>query len=296
MLGEPGKGLARSIGFAHDMGGRGGILEHGEVGVVLLRLSGIGAESAYAQFRESEALYLGHIDGGIDINEVGRRTVGLVAHLHAVAVAPADPLTGEVLEEEIGERFAVVAHHLGVTLGKLPQLVQEVVAAADLELVQERRGPVGLIDLVRVIEEGGGPGGACLQEGTLDALEIVGHGGGVEVVDDKTLSPGGGTLHLLAGAVKVEGDDAHAATAGTVGAAGYKGKRLPAFHIGQGGRETGQAVTGEGLINHPEAAGGLLKGYVGTAERPARATVHIDLDAQPLSFLQATAEHLHPTG
>ena len=116
------------------------------------------------------------------------------------------------------------------------------------------------------------------------------------MVNDETLAPGGGTLHLLTGAVEIEGDDAHAATAGTIGTAGYEGKGLPALHIGQGGRETGKAVTGQGLIDHPEAAGGLLKGYVGTTERPARATVHINLDAQPLSFLQATAEHLHPTG
>ena len=72
VLGEPGKGLARRVGLATDVGGRRGVLEHRVVRVVLARLAWVGAQALDAEVGESEALNLRDVDGGVAVDEVGR--------------------------------------------------------------------------------------------------------------------------------------------------------------------------------------------------------------------------------
>ena len=63
----------------------------------------------------------------------------LVAHLHAVAMGPRHPLLGEILQEQVGERLAVVAEHLVAVVYVSQQLWQpllQVIAAPLLEFLQ----------------------------------------------------------------------------------------------------------------------------------------------------------------
>ena len=249
------------------MGGRRGILQHRHVAEVAARHARVGAQSLDAQLGESEALYLRNVDRRIEVEQVGGRAVGLVAHQHAVAVGPADPLLCEVLVEQVAERLAIVGQHLVAVVLQSQQFVQvfaEVVAAPFLKLVEERGCPVGAIHLIGVVEESVGVGDARRCKGFLEALQIVLHGLAVEVVYHPSLATRGGALHLLHGAAQL-----HADVVLSVG---------------------GYAVVEDGL------AGSLLHRHEGTAEGPSRATVHIHLDAFLLRDGLHVAQGVHPFG
>ena len=114
---------------------------------------------------------------------------------------------GEMGQQHVGQGLAVAAHHLCVAVHKLLQLVFQPIAPAAGKFLEEGRGPVGTIHLVAVVEKGMREGGVALQEGLFDVLQVVRHGGRVEMIDHIALSTGGCPLHLLARAALIEGDD-----------------------------------------------------------------------------------------
>ena len=114
MLGKPCKGLRRGVLLARNVGGGRSILEHRDVGEVLLGEAFVLAKSTDAEIAESEAFTFGNIDGGIDIKQVGRAAVCLIACDAVVAMCPISPLGGEILQEEVAKRFAVVADDTAV--------------------------------------------------------------------------------------------------------------------------------------------------------------------------------------
>ena len=133
MLRQPGEGLTRRIGLAADMGCRGSVFQHGEVGVVLAGLARIGAQPFDAQIRESETFDLGDVDSGITVDEVGGRAVRLVAGDGTVAVGPGRPLVGEVLKEHVAKCLAVVADDFRIALLQEQEIVLQLIAAPLLE-------------------------------------------------------------------------------------------------------------------------------------------------------------------
>ena len=155
VLGEPSEGLARCEAFAGNVSRGRRIFEHGEVGVILLGESGIPAKTANAEIAQSEALTFWNIDGSIDIEQVGWTTVSLVESLGAMSVSPLGPLSGEVLQKQVAESFAVVADNQaisigaqGVGLGEDVDERLEVVATSGLKFFKEPGCQVGSVHLV----------------------------------------------------------------------------------------------------------------------------------------------------
>ena len=70
MFGEPGKGLARRECLTCDMGCRRGILQRGEVAVVLTDETFVGTQSLNLEVSQSEAFYLGDVDGSVEVYQV----------------------------------------------------------------------------------------------------------------------------------------------------------------------------------------------------------------------------------
>ena len=99
MLGEPSESLGRRESLPRHMSGRGGVLEHGDVGVVLLGEALILAKSEDAEITQTEALALGNIDDGIDIKQVGRTAVCLIASNCTMTMCPVSPNGSEVLQQ-----------------------------------------------------------------------------------------------------------------------------------------------------------------------------------------------------
>ena len=97
----------------------------------------------------------------------------------------------------------------------------------------------------------------------LKAVEVVADGFTVEVVDHPALAARCRTLDLLLGAAYLDGVDGG-----------------PVYH----------GVLEDGL------AGSLFQGNVRSAERPARTTVHVHLDAQGLGDVLDGLQGLHPLG
>ena len=190
--------------------------------------------------------------------------MGLIAHLDAMLVSPGDPLLGKVLEQQVGERLAVVSQYLVAIVyyaQQFGQMLTQVIATTLLELVEQRGSPVGTIHLVRIIKERVRIWHARRCKGLFETLQIVADSVTVEVVDHPAFTARCSALYLLFGAADVHGVDG-----GTV----Y------------------QRVFEDGF------AGGLFQGNVRSAERPARAAVHVNLNIQRMPDVLYRFQCLHP--
>lgn len=87
---------------------------------------------------KSETLTLGNIDSGIDVNEVGRAAVGLIACDGSMGMCPVSPLCREVLKEEFSYRLTIIAYEefmvRGLIVKKGVLVLFEVITPASLEL------------------------------------------------------------------------------------------------------------------------------------------------------------------
>ena len=153
MLGQPCKRLAAYERLAGDVGCRCSIFQHRYIAVVLLCETWVTAQSFDAEFRESESLDLGNVNGSIDINQIGGRAMCLVAGFHTVAVSPCRPLLGEILEQHLAQGLTVVRECLTLTIEQEVESFFQLVTASLCELVEQGRGPVGTIYFIRVVEE-----------------------------------------------------------------------------------------------------------------------------------------------
>ena len=120
---------------------------------------------------------------------------------------PGRPLLGEVLQQQVAEGLAVVAHNLRVALLEQQQIVLQTVAAPLLKLVEEGRRPRGLAHLVGVVEESMGVGGLRALEGCLDVGEVVTDGLAVEMVYHQSLTAWRSPLHLHHTVADMQGHD-----------------------------------------------------------------------------------------
>ena len=73
----------------------------------MAHLGGIPPEARDRERRRTEDFRLGDVDGAVEVEQVGRGPVGLVADLEALTMGPVDP-TLEILEVEGSEGVAVI--------------------------------------------------------------------------------------------------------------------------------------------------------------------------------------------
>ena len=214
MFGKPCEGLARRVGLAGEMGTRRRIFQHRQVGEVFLREAGVGAQAFDAKVAQAETFAFRNIHSCIEVNQVGWRTMCLIAREGSVCIGPAGPLLREVGEQHLAQGLAVVGEHTLAGVGaervggdEEVELLFQLIAPAFGKLTQKGGGPVGAINLVGVVEEGVGTGSVMTDEGGGDAGQIAAHGLFVEVVDHVALSAGSGTLHHLLRAARIEHDE-----------------------------------------------------------------------------------------
>lgn len=99
------------------MGCGRGIFEHGYVGEVLLGETFVFTQPTDAEITEAEAFALWYIDCGIDIEQIGRAAMCLIARDAAVAMRPICPLGGEVFEKEFTESLPIIADNTTFGIG-----------------------------------------------------------------------------------------------------------------------------------------------------------------------------------
>ena len=263
VLSKPRERLGRGEGLARNMGSGGSILQHGNVAVVLLREARVGAKSLDAEVGESEALAFGYIDGSIDIQQIGRTAMRLISGDAPMRMRPPRPLGGEIFQEKLAQRLAVVAHHAAVSIGTERVLLThnryiglQVVAATLLEIGIEPWRPVRPIHLIGIIEHRMREQNLLMGKGCVEACQVVRHGITVEMINHQALSPRSRPLHLLT--------------------------RQPHREM--------LLLVKDHLLRR------ILLRHQGTSKRPARPRRHIRLDAQLLTACLHILQHTHPTG
>ena len=112
MLCQPCKRLTGGQRLAHDVGGRRSVFEHRHIAEVLARHAWIRAQSLDTELRQTETFNLRNVDSSIEVEQVGRRTVSLIAHLDPMAVSPFHPLLGKVLVEQVAQCLTIVGKYL----------------------------------------------------------------------------------------------------------------------------------------------------------------------------------------
>ena len=83
----------------------------------------------------------------------------------------------------------------------------QLIAPALLELLKDRRCPVGSIDLVAVVEESVWIGNVIVCKSLLETLQIVLHSLGIEMVDHPPFSTRCSPIHQLLGTCHIDGED-----------------------------------------------------------------------------------------
>lgn len=77
MLRQPGKGFGRRIGLSGDMRSRGGVFQHGEVGVIGA-CQGVFPQTTDTEIRQAETFTFGHIDSCVKVYQVSGGAMSLV--------------------------------------------------------------------------------------------------------------------------------------------------------------------------------------------------------------------------
>ena len=134
VLGEPSEGLARCIFLASDVCGRRSIFQHAEVAEVRTSLAWVFSQPLNAEVGETESLNLRDVNGSIAVDEVGRRTMCLVASDGTTLMRPFRPLFREVVQQHIAESLTVVAYHLCISSQELWEFVLQLIAVHLLKL------------------------------------------------------------------------------------------------------------------------------------------------------------------
>ena len=219
MLGQPRERLGGGERLARNMCCRRGILQHRDVGVILLREAGIGTKSLDAEVGEPETLALRYIDSGIDIQQVGRTAMRLIARNTPMPMRPVRPLSGEILEKQFAERLTIVTGDAapvistehGVLLttrggllivrGKL--LIKyiykrlQIISATALELLVQLRRPVRPIHFVGIIKHHRRERHLLMGKGGIEPRQIMRHSIAIEMINHQALTPRSRSLHLL---------------------------------------------------------------------------------------------------
>ena len=255
MLGKPSQSLRRRILLAGDVRSRRGEFQGQRIAVV-----GTGdrvfPETGNVEFRPAESLALGDVHHRIQVQDVGRRAVGLVADEGTVSMGPFRPGSQEILLKHLTETFPVIAHGPDIPLRILGtgQFRDNVVTIPFPKEFRQLLRPVGAVYFVGIIEKDGWPGGSGGAESPVEAVQVEGDGFLVIMVHDQAFPARGGPFHLLTG--RNRGD----------------GPVFPDGHL----------------------LGRVTLRDAGTAERPSGSTVHVHFQPQPFRFGTHVPVHLHP--
>ena len=111
-------------------------------------------------------------------------------------MSPGSPLAGEVVPQHVRQRQSVVCIYLTVLVEQLVQVLVQFVAPSAFELLKHLRGPVGGIDLIRVVEEAVWPLGIGSFELAVEVFQVVGNCRGTEVVYHVATTAWRRALHL----------------------------------------------------------------------------------------------------
>ena len=153
------------------------------------------------------AFALGDVALGVQVEQVGGGAVGLIANDRAVLVGPVAPRHGELVEQQVGDRLAVVATDAGDRLlvavaRERLNLFEQIVAAPIAELFQKLGRPVGLarrvVDFVGVVEKRPQRADLAAGKGVVELFKIRGEGLAGKMVDDVPFAPRPGPFDLLA--------------------------------------------------------------------------------------------------
>ena len=297
MLRQPRECLTADKLFPRDMSRRRGIFQHTHVGEVFPGESRIGAQATNSEVGESETLYLRYVDSGIEVKEIGGRTVGLVADDDPMTMSPCRPLEGEILIEHVGQRLTIVANHLRIAVEELVEVVEKTVSAPFLKLIGQRRCPVCAVNLIAVVEERRGIRCATGRKSRVNMGQIVLDGILVEVVDDPSFAARSRPFHLLPGATDEEcynpllaffacGECPHGRQP-TVRALFLRHGKVYSAHFY---RLADDSIDKDGLTS------ALTQRHPRTAEGPSGAVVHIDLHGVAGSDLLRNPQGMHPLG
>ena len=315
MLCQPRHRLAGRQQFAGDVGCTRRVFQRSAAAQRIQVKALVVAQTLDAEAVQVEVLRLGDVGLGIQVYQVAGRAVRLVASGGSVAVRPLCPLAGEVLLEHVRQRLTVVGIHLLVAVQQLVQVLVELIAAARLKLLKHLRRPVGLVYLIRVVEEAVRPFGTRLRELRVEVFQVLCHGISVEIVDHQPLAAGRRTLHLHHPVLDVGGNNLpvaggslplqalaadqvcqvrHVAAVARLGEGHHALQR--AVRRVQRHRFLAGAVTThvEGLRRQP--AGRLRQFHHRSAERPPGAGGHVDVDTQFPAGLLGVVHHLQPFG
>ncbi len=105
-------------------------------------------EAGYVKGCLAERFALGDVDHGIEVYDIGRRAVRLIAYTRTVRVSPVSPHAGEILLEYAREGHTVVVQQFG-SAGALAVVTEQVgyaqlesVAVFFIELLKQSVAPV----------------------------------------------------------------------------------------------------------------------------------------------------------
>ena len=153
------------------------------------------------------AFGLGHVAGGVQVEDARGRSVRLVAHLTSVASRPRCPFGRERVEQQVRDRFPIVRQHaradvVGALAEELWQVLPQIVAAALLELLEHARRPVRLprriVDLVGIVEERAESVQAVPLESAIERQQVLPDCVRRKMIDDIPFAAGGCALDELA--------------------------------------------------------------------------------------------------
>ena len=258
-----------------------------------------------------------------------------------MGMSPLDPRISEHLLQEVVQRETIVGNHLlvcpesdsfGLRVSAMidreifriiiarihedGEIFLEGIAATSLEFVKHSRCPVGLVDLVTIVEESVRIRHATGSKSLVKTLEVILDCFRIEVVHHVPLTTRCCTLYLLAGLGYVAGYEKCIVT--VVGeilltflfildifglSLDLKNlvqveicidlmqlREVLLFLVGQLRNNIASMPCGE-----IDTRSSLIDSHLRSTEWPASAGVHIDFDAQALTFGLNMPQHTHPT-
>ena len=157
MFGKPGESFGRSKLFTGNVC-RGACHFQSNRVTVIYFPHFIFSQSRNIEIGYAENLTFGNIHSGIQIDDIGRRTVCLIAGNGSVTVRPGSPLLCKISKQHLTQCLTIIGNYPAGDVSfsfsqKFREIIFQFVSPSLLKLFQESRCPVGIIHFVGVVEE-----------------------------------------------------------------------------------------------------------------------------------------------
>ena len=190
-------------------------------------------------------------------------------------------------------------------------MVLQPITAIFEKLIKHHRCPVGTVHLVAVIEERVGPAGTMFLECLVEMCQIMSDGFSIIMVEHIAFTARCSSLDSLHGMSVEDGNDAPLSCWGipfqcvatdklrhvdhlVVLIRHHLVEGRIAFGAGHVEREWGGAIRCQHVGLGNQFAGSFRQWYPWSAERPPRATVHVDVHACGIAHLLCLLQGVHP--